>query len=400
MKKYTLFYFIVFGLIYTVLFNSCTKDTGDYNYSNPKTPFEGTVYEYLKSKPGVFDSLLIVIDRMNMAPLLNSGGITLFAPTNDNFQIAVSKLNDARKKAGKPMIYLNNYTINFLDSMICRYVIDDRTLPSDSMTTADGLTVRTHKYGYPMNFKKGVTRSQGFQNGGASLINISDTRRSIFKANWLTSTANSIDIRTSDGSIIHVMEPGHVFGFNDYFKPVRSPFKGVPFEFPESINSSKILEAEDFDLGGQGVAYKSTSKSNTEKNYRPNEGFRISQHGVTATPVSLGISWPSIYDIFGVSAGDWVTYTINVKNEGDYRIYTHYRTRLTLNASTVTRYRFDVDDADATGIISNVGDVVNRYADWGASEAIIHFKPGIHALKFFWVTNGMDVDAFHITRIN
>src|SRR5690606_40262194 len=43
---------------------SCSKDGGYYKHELDKPRFDGSVYAYLKSKPGVYDSLIKVIDRV------------------------------------------------------------------------------------------------------------------------------------------------------------------------------------------------------------------------------------------------------------------------------------------------------------------------------------------------
>jgi hypothetical protein len=52
-------------LLGSMLVAGCSKDKGDYNYINSTVAFPGTTYDYLKSKKGIFDSLLFVIDRLN-----------------------------------------------------------------------------------------------------------------------------------------------------------------------------------------------------------------------------------------------------------------------------------------------------------------------------------------------
>lgn len=395
MKRNQLFFCLLAMIIVVITYGSCSKNSGDYDYVNPKVQFNGTTYEYLKSQTGVFDSLILVIDRLNLSDALKNEQITLFAPTNLSFKLAVEKLNTSKKKSGAKLVWLSTYDQGSLDSMVCRYLLPG-VLPSDSLASADGVTRPGIRYNYPMNSRRTNSRAQGVQNGGAALIVFSDTRRSGFKTTWLSANANAIDVITKNG-IVHVLESGHLFGFNDFFKPNRSPYKGKAFQFPSALNTPVILEAEDFDEGGQNVAYYATANKNASGNYRPNTGFNLGQHGSATTPAAAGITWPASYDIFEASSGDWLIYTINVAQEGDYQIQTRYRNRNAKQPTSQSSYHFDIDFVNVTGSITNVG--IDPYAAWSFSTAKVHLSPGIHAMRFNFEISGMEIDSYYITRL-
>ncbi|GAL37945.1 hypothetical protein JCM19240_4512 [Vibrio maritimus] len=66
-----------------------------------------------------------------------------------------------------------------------------------------------------------------------------------------------------------------------------------------------VIEAEDFDLGGQGVAYSDREADNLgSKNYR-NEGVDFSTHDG-----NVHVGW------FG--RGEWMNYTVSVPESGYY----------------------------------------------------------------------------------
>jgi hypothetical protein len=398
MKKNILFLSLPILVVLSMLYAGCVKNTGDYSYSNPKIPFNGTTYDYLKSQPGVFDSLLLVIDRLGLTNALKTEKITLFAPTNQSFKLAVDKLNNGKKANGGKLVFLNTYDATNLDSLMCRYLLPG-IFPSDSMLTTDGITKATYKWAYPMNCKKTVARSEGVEGGGASSITFSDTRRSRFKTTWLSTTANAIDITTKNG-IVHVLDPSHLFGFNDYFRANRSPWGGSIFNLPAVINNSVILEAENFDLGGQNIAYYSTTNKNTLGNYRPSEGINLSSHGGPAgtTNAPTTVQFPASYDIFQQSSGDWFIYTVNVPSEGDYYVQTRYRNRTATLSTSLSQYHWEVDFVNVSGPLTNVGK--DAYAAWTFTNTTLHLKAGVHALKFFIEISGMEIDSYYITKLN
>jgi len=80
-----------------------------------------------------------------------------------------------------------------------------------------------------------------------------------------------------------------------------SPFSGSPASVPGTI------EAENFDNGGEGVAYHDTSGGNNGGAYR-------------STDVDIEGTTGGGYDIGWVVGGEWMNYTINVASAGTYTI--------------------------------------------------------------------------------
>ena len=85
-----------------------------------------------------------------------------------------------------------------------------------------------------------------------------------------------------------------------YFLPnERSSFLGEPFNIPGTI------EAEDFDIGGEGLTYHDTDTENIPGDYRPNESVDIEER-------------VGGFHIAYISTGEWVEYTVNVEQSGEY----------------------------------------------------------------------------------
>lgn len=86
--------------------------------------------------------------------------------------------------------------------------------------------------------------------------------------------------------------------------PVRSPFKGTPIPLPG------ILQAEDFDLGAEGVAYHDLDTLNQGTLYRKT-GVDI---GSAAKDTGGGhyVGW--------IGTGEWLEYTVHVARAGPYRL--------------------------------------------------------------------------------
>ncbi len=76
----------------------------------------------------------------------------------------------------------------------------------------------------------------------------------------------------------------------------QAPFGGTPWPVPGTI------QAENFDTGGQGVAYNDAEAANQGGQYRTSEGVDI--EATTDTGGGFNVGW--------TSAGEWVEYTVNV----------------------------------------------------------------------------------------
>jgi beta-glucanase (GH16 family) len=83
----------------------------------------------------------------------------------------------------------------------------------------------------------------------------------------------------------------------------QAPYRLSPSPIPGTI------EAEDFDLGGQGVAYNDVDPTNNGGGYRPAE--RVDLEGTTDTGFGFNVGW--------TAAGEWLEYTVDV-TAGTYDI--------------------------------------------------------------------------------
>jgi len=85
-----------------------------------------------------------------------------------------------------------------------------------------------------------------------------------------------------------------------YVPMVREPFLGVPGSIPG------IIEAENFDAGGEGLTYHDMDAANVPGIYRPDDGVDIYDRNGTG------------YHIGNTLPGEWCEYTVSVESEGAY----------------------------------------------------------------------------------
>ena len=86
--------------------------------------------------------------------------------------------------------------------------------------------------------------------------------------------------------------------------PVATPYGTAPVAIPG------VVQVENFDKGGQGVAYSDTTAANQGGYYRTTEGVDIGVCDDTGGGYSIGWSAP----------GEWLSYAVNVTAAGTYNI--------------------------------------------------------------------------------
>ncbi|MFW5756821.1 MAG: cellulase family glycosylhydrolase, partial [Tangfeifania sp.] len=96
-------------------------------------------------------------------------------------------------------------------------------------------------------------------------------------------------------------EPFRIF-FPAWTRPERIPFNDTLTVIPG------VIEAEDFDKGGEGFTYHDADNRNIAGDYRPDEGVDIYDR--------LGEG----FHIGNAVAGEWTEYSVDVKSEGWYNV--------------------------------------------------------------------------------
>jgi len=110
-----------------------------------------------------------------------------------------------------------------------------------------------------------------------------------------------VSARDTAGNI-HTSYPQSIY-FPAWERRVRGFFLGNPLSIPG------IIEAEDFDLGGEGIAYHETDGLNIAGAYRTTEAVDIYDRNGTG------------YHVGNAIEGEWLEYTVRVKTAGTYLVY-------------------------------------------------------------------------------
>src|SRR5439155_1269997 len=158
-----------------------------------------------------------------------------------------------------------------------------------------------------------------------------------------------------------------------------SPFYGRAFTIPGSF------EAEDFDRGGEGVAYHDNVPGNAGGQYRPNEDVDII---VSSDSAGGG------YVVNNFETGEWLNYTVNVQTATNYDIELRVSSQFSTSA-----FHIEIDGQNVTGSV-----VVPNTGNWNTFQWVgkqgIALTAGQHVLKFFADQQYFNLNSVAVTVAN
>jgi hypothetical protein len=157
--------------------------------------------------------------------------------------------------------------------------------------------------------------------------------------------------------------------------PTRSPYKGSAFSVPG------LIEAEDFDNGGEGVAYHDLTAGNQGGQYR------------TGVDVDIITPAPGVYVVNNFQNGEWLSYTINVTQTAVYRLEA-----LVSSMFTTSSWHMELDGVNVTGAV-----LVPNTGGWATFQWVgvsgVALTAGQHILTLVADQQYFNVDAIRITVV-
>jgi hypothetical protein len=154
----------------------------------------------------------------------------------------------------------------------------------------------------------------------------------------------------------------------------------APTPTPEPYTVHPIpgrIEGEDYDLGGEGVAYHDTTAGNEGGVYRQDD-VDIETNAGEATP---NVGW--------VRDGEWLRYTANVTQSGDYTVTArvaspHPGRQIVLSVAGGDTVQIEVPNTGSFATFANV-------------TVPIHLTAGTHSLVLTFSGDGQNVDWLTFT---
>ena len=145
----------------------------------------------------------------------------------------------------------------------------------------------------------------------------------------------------------------------------QQPYKGNPF----AVGPTPVtIQAEDYDLGGQGVAFNDTTATNVPGLYRPNEAVDIKSQASGQYRISDSI------------AGEWLEYTIDVAQGGNYEM--EFRVS---HSGPNSKFHAEIDGVNVTGSLT-VPDT-NSFNTFASVKKTVALTAGRHVLRFAFDAN-------------
>jgi hypothetical protein len=153
----------------------------------------------------------------------------------------------------------------------------------------------------------------------------------------------------------------------------RAPYMGSPLPVPG------LIEAEDFDSGEQGVAYRDLTPGNQGGRYRLD------------VDVDIVSAFPGVNVVSDLQTGEWLTYTVNVRQSGVYRIEA-----LVSSLDATGQWHAEIDGVNVTGsvLVPNTGSW--ETFQWTGVSGV-NLTAGQRILRFAVDAQSFNLDAIRIT---
>lgn len=233
--------------------------------------------------------------RIASIPITNTGGTSTYQ--NFTANVTVSGQHDLylRFVGGNGVFRLN--TVRFVAGPANAVPTVSLTAPTNNSTYT---TLQTVELAANASDANGTVSKVEFFYGA---IKLGEDLTSPYTFTWTSPSAGTHSltaVATDNGGASTTSSPISIT-----VTAVQAPFKGTPHAIPGRI------EAEDYDLGGQGVAYN-------EANTDGNQGlatYRNDQVDIETTQDATGA-----YNIGYALTGEWLEYTVNVVSNGLYSL--------------------------------------------------------------------------------
>lgn len=153
-----------------------------------------------------------------------------------------------------------------------------------------------------------------------------------------------------------------------YFSDRKKPFK--------EMSLPGRVEAEDFDLGGQGAGFYNSARSNEGGAYRNEPGECI---GIGAGASGYHVGW--------TNSNEWLNYTVNVDKSATYRMTVRYATRRNEDKSISVM----LDDNTIAVMQLPSTDGSDAYSE---SSVLLPLSEGTANLRVLINDSGLDLDYY------
>jgi len=163
------------------------------------------------------------------------------------------------------------------------------------------------------------------------------------------------------------------------------PFSGTPVALPG------VIEAENYDIGGQGIAYNDAEAENLAETagsptYRDDDGIDIE---VGATITNIGYS----------NAGEWANYTVSLASAGSYDFDFQVASGSAAGGASLKLQSLNPDTGALTDL-GETGDFANT-GGWSTYTSApikgVSLPAGTNTLRVLFTGGGTNLDKINVT---
>ena len=233
-----------------------------------------------------------------------------------------------------------------------------------------------------------VLVNRDYKNSKTVTVNVKGADVQTFHMYTTSEAKNAKDegeVEVKNGSVTITMDAGNssnkdcivtLVGSGTPADPVpREPFGGKVAEIPGKV------EAENFDIPGTGKGNKSYSENDSEDrgetNYREGTGVDIYKK---ATGYVVGYN----------EEGEWLEYSVNVKEAGDYTMFASVATSNSTSGFSLS--------LDGKTLVENVALSGTSFDEFTKVKANVTLPAGEHILRMTVTGSWFDIDYFNFAK--
>ena len=153
---------------------------------------------------------------------------------------------------------------------------------------------------------------------------------------------------------------------------------------PWTISASGVtrIEAENYDIGGEGVAYHDNDSGNDGGQYRNDD---VDIEAVSDTGGGYDVGW--------IGSGEWLTYTITVPVAGTYNV----TLRVARQPSGDGSVRVLFDGVDATGALDVPS--TGAWQTWTSiAKTGVSLSAGLQVMRIEMLSDGFNINWIELSR--
>lgn len=274
------------------------------------------------------------------------------ATATDQVRVTVNNGTPPPPTTGLPL----NISQVSLDAGFAYYLPQDFGIPGDDGSNPNRSTLRIFENGIELNpahTSHADIRSQGRGR-------FSHWSNGSFAALWFSTSDNS-DPRTNGRTYTYIAG-------STTPPPGNTPYGGTPRMIPG------IIQAEDYDNGGQNIAYYDRTTGNAGNRYRTNESADV---GMSNKELNPYLGW--------TQSGEWLKYTVNITTSRAYTLQLRVA-----SASAGKSVRIEIDGTTvATVSIPNTGGGQKWVT---VTVPNINLSAGTKVMRLYNVTGGQNIN--------